>query len=161
MIMIPHFIGLYDTIPIASDSDTYKFQRDFGFIRDDGIMVISQKDTTTDGASIPKFMWWMFGSPLQGANKEWSAPHDSLYRKQAIIIDCVDLDPLDITTVFENWRDLASTYFIHQASLDKWFADDTLRQAMIASGSSEAKRWAVYHAVRMFGKGWWQREGRR
>jgi len=153
--MIPHFIGIYDTIPIASGSDTYTFQRDFGFVRDDNIMVIAPKCVDVNGANIPRLLWLFLGSPLSGKNKEWSAHHDVLYAKEAIIIDCRNLNAESVTTIFENWRELAPDYFIHQACMPKFFADDTMRQAMIASDSNMVKRWIAYHGVRIFGHGWW------
>jgi len=71
------FYGRYDTIPKENDSNTYIYQQDFGFLRDDGLLVIAPVGSTTDGASVPRFLWRMFGHPLFGDNKEWGSPHDA------------------------------------------------------------------------------------
>jgi len=150
------FLGIYDTIPLTNDSDTYKYQQDFGFLRDDGIMVIAPVGTTTDGASIPAFppiIRFLIGGPLQGDNKLWASPHDALYRKLAIIIDTADI--ADIDMAFIDWRELSPIHFEHQANFTRKWADETLLQAMMCAGEGFIKRWAVYHAIRACGRGWW------
>ncbi len=152
------FYGRYDTIPLEDDPDTYKYQRDFGFLRDDGIMVISPEGTTTDGASIrPKILWIPLGSPLEGGNKYWASPHDGLYRKFAIIMDTTRIGATTPLQMFHKWRELDSHFFIHQTTKNKAWADDTLRQAMKAWGEPAWKRSMVYRGVRIFGRnnGWW------
>ena len=152
------YLGIYDTIPLTNNSDTYKYQQDFGFLRDDGFLIISPMATTTDGASIPPFppfIRMILGHPLAGDNKLWSAPHDSLYRKCAIIIDTKEIDP-DFAFAF--WRELDSTHFRHQDYFDRKFADNTLMQALKCSKKSFIKRWAVYRMVRLFGRGWWSKK---
>ena len=151
------FLGIYDTIPLANDSDTYKYQQDFGFLRDDGLLIISAIGTTTDGASIPRIppiIRFLLGDPLSGDNKMWASPHDALYRKCAVILDTLTVG--DIDKAFANWRDLPAKHFKHQASFCRKFADETLLQAMKCCGENICKRWAVYHAVRKFGRGWWK-----
>ena len=150
------FYGNYDTRPLMRGSDTYVYEEDFGFCRDDGLLVISPTGTTTDGASIrPKIIWVFMGSPLEGFNKIWSSPHDSLYRKIAVILDTNTVE--DAQDAFMHWRDLPSKHFIHQTKFRRKFADQTLLQAMKASGEGWCKRKTVYRAVRMFGgeAGWW------
>ena len=149
------FYGRYDTIPKENDSNTYIYQQDFGFLRDDGLLIISPKGTTTDGASIPRFMWRLVGHPLYGANKEWASPHDNLYSKHAIIIDTTHRLSLQPSVMFFSWREQSSSVFIHQTCFDKKFADDTLLQAMKTCGEPRIKQMAVYPSVRLFGKGWW------
>ena len=149
------YLGTYDTIPLSNDSDTYKFQQDFGFLRDDGFLIISPTGTTTDGASIPPFppvIRMILGHPLAGTNKLWAAPHDSLYRKCTVIIDTSEIDP---DFAFLNWRELSADYFRHQDFFDRKFADETLLMALKYSKKSFLKRWAVYRMVRRFGRGWW------
>ena len=68
-------------------SDTYVYEEDFGFCRDDGLLIISPKGTTTDGASLPKIAWLFMGSPLEGYNRRWSSNHDATYRKCAVILN--------------------------------------------------------------------------
>jgi len=154
------FFGRYDTIPLEDDPDTYEYQRDFGFLRDDGIMIISATGTTTDGASIrPKILWIPLGSPMEGGNKYWASPHDSLYRKCAVLIDTTFIGSFEPIKMFQNWQTLDKHFFIHQTDMDKVFADDTLRQAMKAWGEPTWKRSMVYRGVRIFGRnnGWWNK----
>ena len=148
------FYGNYDTRPLMRGSDTYSYEEDFGFCRDDGLLIISPTGTTTDGASIrPKIIWTFMGSPLEGFNKEWSSAHDSLYRKAAVILDANTVD--DSVFAFHNWRDIPAKHFVHQTNFMRKFADQTLLQAMKACGEGWLKRRTVYRAVRLFGKGWW------
>ena len=150
------FYGEYDTKPVSFGSDSYSYEQDFGFLREDGLLVISVKATTTDGASVGRIAALFVGSPLKKYNKIWAAPHDSLYRKQAVILNtkCVD----DIENAFVHWMDLPADYFEHQTQFNKKFADQTLLQAMRACGEKGIKRRIVYFAVRLFGRGWWSKK---
>ena len=147
------FYGEYDIKPLAFGSDEYAYEQDFGFLRDDGLLIISVMGTKTDGASVGRLGGLIVGSPFKKFNKIWSSPHDSLYHKTAIILDTKHTD--DIENAFGNWRDLPADYFKHQTCFKKKFADQTLLQAMKACGEVWIKRRAVYRAVRLFGRGWW------
>jgi len=150
------FYGDWDTKPLMAGSDTYVYEQDFGFCRDDGLLIISPMGTTTDGASIrPKIAWVWLGSPLEGFNRRWSASHDSGYRKTAVILDTNTVS--DINYAFVNWRDIPASHFVHQTTLNRKFFDQTLLQAMKACGESFVKRQTVYRMVRLFGRkaGWW------
>ena len=149
------FYGRYDTIPLENDSNTYVYQQDFAFLRSDGLMIISPEGTTTDGASCPRFLWSLIGSPLSGSNKEWSSPHDSAYRKAAVIINTLHPDAIDPLMMFVRWRTISSKFFVHQTCKNKKFADDTLLEAMKTCGEPWFKQMLVYRAVRLFGVGWW------
>jgi len=152
------FYGRYDTISTENDSNTYIYQQDFAFLRSDGFMIISPEGTTTDGASIPRALWSILGSPLYGKNKEFASCHDSLYRKAAVIINTTHRDAFDPLMMFLRWRTINSKFFLHQTCKDKKFADDTLLQAMQTCGVSWIKQMAVYHAVRLLGhSGWWDK----
>ena len=151
------FIGLYDTIPLNNESNTYRLQRDFGFLRDDGLLIISPMGTNINGANIPRIMWRVIGSPLYSDNKLWSAPHDSLYGKTAVIMDTNVEGAYTPERMFECWRDLDAKFFVHQTCYNKLFADNTCKQAMVCLGEPWAKRVAVYRAVRWFGRGWWDK----
>lgn len=148
------FVGTYDTMPIELASDTYH-QQDFAFLRADGLMIICPVGTTTDGASIPRFLWPLIGSPLRGKNKLWSAPHDALYRKCAIIIDAEKMQGITIDSILENWEEMPPEIFVHQTEFTKRFADRTMLQALKCCGVSWLKRRLIYRAVRIFGRGWW------
>jgi hypothetical protein len=149
------FYGVYDTKPHDDMPDVYDFQRDYAFLRDDGLLVISAKGTHTDGASVPRWAWCIVGHPMHGMNKYWSAAHDSLYAKTAIILDTHTLGSISVDSAFHIWRSLPARHFIHQTAFDKKFADQTLKQAMKALGESRVKTALCYSAVRVGGKGWW------
>ena len=154
------FIGRYDTIPKEGCSNTYVYQQDYGFLRDDKLLIIAPEGTTTDGASIPRFMWRLVGHPLYSNNKFWSAPHDCLYSKCAIVIDCGRSDSMTPEAMFMYWRDLSAHHFLHQCEFSKRFADETLLQAMKACNEPRLKQFAVYRSVRLFGRGWWAKKKR-
>jgi len=155
--MLNRFYGVYDIVCHENDPDLYDLQRDFGFLRDDGMMTISPKGTHVNGANIPRFLWPVIGSPMSGLNKIWSANHDSGYGKTLIIIDTNTLERITIQSAFNNWRNIPAIHFVHQASVNRKFVDDTLLQAMVVLEEPFWKRKLVYRAVRLFGRGYWTR----
>jgi hypothetical protein len=146
------FVGKLDFAPQDPDrpDDERKLSQDFGFVRDDGLMVIAQSGGSVDGASIPRTLWRLIGHPLYKGNRFWSVPHDALYRRFAVIID---LNSAQVTpeTALDVWREMDCTPFVHARSLSRKWCDKTLRQAMVAMHERRLKRRAVYLAVRMFG----------
>jgi len=147
------FYGEYDIKPVSFGSDQYAYEQDFGFLRDDGLLIISVMGTKTDGASVGRIGGLIVGSPFKRFNKIWSAPHDSLYHKTAVILDTNSV--WETESAFVHWRDLPAHHFKHQTCFNKKFADLTLLQAMKACGEGWFKRRAVYRAVRLWGRGWW------
>jgi hypothetical protein len=149
---MPHFIGKLDFAPQDPSRPTeWRLAQDFGFVRDDGLLVISQAGSDVDGASIPRFMWRLCGHPFRRANRFWSVPHDSLYRGVAIIID-LQAAQMTAEEALDLWRDIQDPeVFVHGADLDRAWCDDTMRQAMIAMHEGRIKRASVYSAVRAFG----------
>lgn len=147
--------GLYEIAPHIDDPNTYDLKRDYAFLRQDGLLIISAKGTHVNGASIPLVFWPFLGSPLSGTNKLWSCCHDSLYAKTAIVIDTNTLKHITIQEAFDNWRDIPSEHFIHQTSFRRKFADQTLLEAMRYLGVNLIKRRLVYRAVRIFGRAHW------
>ena len=155
--MRARFIGQYDTLPTKHNPDLYKFQQDFGFLRSDGLLIISPVSSYTDGASIPRFFWRLIGHPLQGRNKYWAAPHDSGYKACAIIID-VKRYYMAAEDAFEHWEDLDPEIgFIHRSDLPRKWWDRTLLEAMAACKESWVKRRLVYMGVRIGGSGSFQK----
>ena len=144
------FIGTYDTMPLGIGCDEWLFQEDFAFLRKDGKMVISVSGTETDGASIPRFFWRIIGHPLQGANRYYAASHDSLYNATAVIVDTYKY-PGTPEYIFEKWRQLHPSGFVHRADLTRKWADLHMLEVMEFMRVPWWKRRLVYRAVRMFG----------
>ena len=146
------FVGKLDFAPQSPDHPKeWKLSQDFGFVRDDGLLVIAQTGGRVDGASIPRLLWRIIGHPFRRANRFWSVPHDAGYGGWAIIID---LNRLQSTpeTALAIWRDITdASVFIHASDLPRKWWDRTLRQAMRAMGERWWKRSTVHRAVRMFG----------
>ena len=152
------FYGIYDTVPVTNGSNDYILQQDFGFLRSDGLMIISPEGVRINGANIPRILWPLIGSPLSGSNKEWSCGHDISYGKHAIIIDTLHPDAVDPLMMFTRWRTINAKFFRHQTCFDQKFADDTLLEAMKTCGEPWLKRQMVYRALRLFGHGgWWDK----
>jgi len=151
------FVGKLDFAPQdPGQPKEWKLAKDFGFVRDDGIMVVSPKGAHTDGASIPRFLWsvpWI-GHPFRLANRFFSQPHDAGYAGIAVIID---LNAAQITpeTALDIWRESAMvSYMIHGENLSRKWWDETMREAMEVP-VLKVKRWkknVVYSAVRIFGR---------
>jgi len=144
------FIGCYDTKPLGYGSAEWLFQEDFGFLRKDGKLVISVAGTETDGASIPRFFWRLLGHPLTGVNRYFSASHDSLYNATAVIVDTYKyLGKPEF--LFEKWRQLHPSGFVHRADLNRKWADQHMLEVMEFMRVPWWKRRMCYRAVRMFG----------
>ena len=160
------FIGIYDTIPAryddnvtCNDLDMYVFQQDYGFLRDDYIMVISPRNTLTDGASIPPIAQLFMGHPLEGHNKYWSAQHDSGYKNTVIVINCKNLIPtMSPLRILKSWREFKhENWFIHRNKLNRKWWDNNLLQAMICRDEPKWKRKLVYAGVRLGGWASWKK----
>ena len=153
------FFGKYDTIcsvfvkeSAVKDDDIYIYQSDFGYLRDDGLMVIALKGTLTDGASIPRLMWRVCGHPLSGQNKFWAAGHDAGYKGTVIIIDTNILQPCTPNRVFRMWRTLNNDKaFIHRKDLPRSWWDKNMAMCMKDCGEPAWKIALVYAGVRIGG----------
>jgi len=146
------FIGTLDFAPQdAKHPDIWTLERDFGFLRSDGLLIIALEKGRTDGASIPRPCWRFVGHPFYRKNRFWALPHDAGYRGYAIIVDTRLFPHTPIEWLFENWADLPAHAFIHSADLSRKFWDNTLLQAMRALGEIWLKRFVVYRSVRLFG----------
>lgn len=158
-------IGRYDTIAAefvkntpCKDPFMQVFQSDFGFLRDDGIMVISPKDTLTNGASLPRIFWPILGTPLEMPNCLWAANHDSAYKGTVIVINCkrllVTMSP---KRILKCWRELKGDWFIHRDDLGrKWF-DQNMVQVMKCVKESSLKQKMAYAGVRVGGWASWKK----
>jgi hypothetical protein len=148
---VARFVGQLDFAPQdPARPDEWKLEQDFGFVRDDGLMIIAQAGEHTDGASIPRFLWRVLGHPFHKGNRFWAIPHDAGYHGCAVIIDLI---AAQITPEYalDNWRTPVVDSFVHAADLDRKWWDESLQMAMVAKGECAVKRKTVCAAVRMFG----------
>ena len=149
---VPRFVGKLDFAPQdPAHPNEWELEQDFGFLREDNILVIAQRGGRVDGASIPRLMWRVVGHPFCKANRFWSVPHDAGYKRFAVV---VDLNTIQVTpeTMMSIWREIDTPEaFIHSATLPRVWWDRTLSQAMTAMREPAIKRGAVYGAVRAFG----------
>jgi len=145
------FVGKLDFAPLDPSNPTADrvLEHDFGFVRNDGIMVLLLAGCNVNGASIPEFLWPLMGHPLEDENAFWSTPHDGGYGGNAEIID---LNSAEVTPEFalSSWDTIHESCFIHHRMPRKWW-DKTMREAMVVMRERWWKRSAVYRAVRLFG----------
>ena len=131
----------------------WELAADFGFLRDDGLLIVALAGGHTDGASIPRFLWRIFGHPFMGTNRFWAIPHDAGYSGPsgyAIIID-LNAAQLPPDYALDNWMEIGVESLINSRNLSRKWWDQTLLMAMSAMGEGWFKRRAVYRAVRLFG----------
>lgn len=131
-----------------------KLEHPFGFLRPDGYLVVAPRGATADGASIPRFFWRLFGHPFRHGNRFWSVPHDAGYKGEAMIINMAhpEVRDIDPAIILAHWSMVPSAAFVHSADLTRRWWDETMLQAMTASGTNAIKRRCVYRAVRLFGR---------
>ena len=92
----------------------------------DGATFDLRAGTTTDGASIPRFLWRVCGHPLEAPRVYAALLHDALYGGQ--------------------FRDLVPT---------RAAADEIYRDLLIALDVSSFRAYTEYYALRLFGSSHW------
>jgi hypothetical protein len=70
-----HFVGEFDA-RFNSDAETVTLLSDLSFVDPDGLSWISPKGLVTDGASIPRALWSIVGSPFTGNYRRAAVIHD-------------------------------------------------------------------------------------
>lgn len=83
---------------------------------------------TTDGASIPRFFWRVIGGPFSGRYTAAALIHDQLYATWGV-----------------------------NGQLNRKFADDLFKAAMLDSGVSRVKAATMHRAVRLMSGKFWDR----
>jgi len=118
---------------------------------------IIPKGTTTDGASIPRWLWWLIGSPMDSRLAEAAMLHDWEYRWGLIPQKDADWNLYRMICYrFDEWHSARKTVHafgfrgllmrIDNPPRARWAAD-------------RARAWLIWRAVRAFG-GWHYRAGR-
>lgn len=89
----------------------------------------------TDFASIPKVCWSIIGSPM-GKYSKAAVVHDYLYDQGGLIPRATDSD--------------GGTAYRRYSKAD---SDNIFKEAMRVLGVGNPRRWMMYQAVKLFGKG--------
>lgn len=72
----PHFIGRVVTHWLAIEPRKMLLQEAFSFVDKDGIQWTAPAGAVIDGASIPRVLWYLIGSPYSGHYRRASVIHD-------------------------------------------------------------------------------------
>ena len=154
--MTSRFVGRLNWAPQdLSDPKGWRLEEPFGFLRSDGILICCRVGPRVNGASIPRFLWpipWI-GHPFEGGNKFWSVPHDYGYHGVAIVVARCAMEVMSAEQICLSGGvlDLPSSMIIANRSIPRKWWDQTLVQAMVASGERMWKIRHVYPAVRLCG----------
>jgi len=100
----------------------------FYYIDKAGIKHCSHPHLCTDGLSIPKFLWSIFGPPFASVYLAAGIIHDSL---------CYDAGKM------------AATGNMLRAQQMRLAADDLFREMLLFLGSGRAMAWAMYRGARI------------
>ena len=106
-------------------------------VKPDKTVYLVPKDFVCDGASIPRWLWWIAASPLTGK-----------YRDVAIIHDAAYSGRLEEFQDAENPKDIK----LEKLKLTRHELDRLFLAAMLCRGCNPARAWIKYAAVRIFGK---------
>ncbi|QFU23749.1 DUF1353 domain-containing protein [Shewanella eurypsychrophilus] len=72
----PHFIGRVVTHWLAKEPRKMLLEEPFSFVDKDGIKWTAPAGSIIDGASIPRPLWYLIGSPFNGRYRRSSVIHD-------------------------------------------------------------------------------------
>lgn len=109
--------------------DKWKLLEDWHCAYDDGLYTVPA-GFITDGASIPRFLWFIYGSPMDYPYSLSALLHDYLYV-------------------------LFATYDKNPNSKLRKLADEAFRDYSIQLGVSKFMAYTEYHAIRFFGGAHW------
>ena len=73
-----YFIGDIE-VTFESDGRYVRVDRPFSYVTSAGVIHTVPTDFRTDGASIPKGLWWLIGGPFSGRYRGPAIVHDRLY----------------------------------------------------------------------------------
>ena len=149
-----YFIGELNFAPRGVEDKEWRLEQPYG-LKYRNYLIIARENVTTDGASIPKFMWPFLGPPLGDENAFWAIFHDAGYRNYALVFD---LRKTILNAEFLFWDYSAGQ--LHNRAVTgpfdrKWWDKMARDGSMRAAGCSRWKRRMVYWGVRLGGwKSW-------
>lgn len=74
----------------GDDGRRWTLDEPLSYVADDGTEIVAYSGATTDGASIPRFAWRLFGPPLAGRHAPAAVLHDALYASEAMKREACD-----------------------------------------------------------------------
>ena len=105
-----------------------------------------------NGASIPRFLWWLLGSPFGAKNKRWMPFHDGGYNGFCRVVDMNEHSTWKPEDILECLVVLEDDFFINHLLLSRGWWDEMCRDgAMVAAKCWKWKRKMVYSGVNSFG----------
>jgi len=147
------FVGKLNFGPLDEDNPKADrvLEQNFGFVRDDGIMILMLAGCAVNGASTPECLWQLLGHPLEGRNAWWSTPHDGGYRNSSFVL-LIDLRAAECEPelMLDQWDTLPVQFLLHRRMPRKWW-DKTMLQCMKVMHERRWKRGMVYAGVRLGG----------
>ncbi|MDO6488248.1 DUF1353 domain-containing protein [Colwellia sp. 6_MG-2023] len=72
----PYFIGQVDTHWLENEPKRMRLSADFSFVDVNNVKWTAPAGCVIDGASIPRFFWYLIGSPFNGHYRRASVIHD-------------------------------------------------------------------------------------
>jgi hypothetical protein len=95
----------------------------------------------TDGASVPRFCWSLTGLIPTGVHLGAAVVHDYLYQHRGLLV---------LKELLKNGEPV-------DAQWDRPACDDIFKRIMVSAGETHWKTYAMFWAVRAFGKAAWDR----
>jgi hypothetical protein len=133
--------------------DLWQLEEPYAFLRASGHLIICPPWHRTDGASIPRFLWPVFGHPFDGPNKFWATPHDAGYNGWAIVMR-VGIAPdqwLEHRAGMYAYERVPARHISPRSFSRRWW-DEAMLESMRVCRESGWKRAGVYAGVRAFGR---------
>jgi hypothetical protein len=147
------YVGRIDFGPIdpSDPSDDLTLDTRFGWLADDGILMICKRGAIVNGASIPRALWPLLGHPLSRRNRIWSVPHDCGYNGSACYINTKShvISRLKPDALIEFCDKLPED--LHVARPSRLWHDLQMVRAMKATGEGKFKRSVCFLGVRAGG----------
>ncbi len=165
--MTPRFIGDLDWAPQnLRDPDFWQLEHLMGQVTSDSRLVICQTGKRVNGASIPSWLWPLFGHPFKGDNKFWSTPHDMGFNGYAVVLDLtktdIDIDELVKMPNDQQWEMLdllfktaADLPTITCEALGRRWWNSKLLEAMHICEESRFRCFCIYSGVSIGSKRPW------
>lgn len=167
----PRYIGHVCFAPHdPARPSVWQLEAPFAQITSDGHMIICLPWVRIDGASIPSFLWPVFGHPFYRDNKYWSLAHDQGYDGTALVLPMSELTAITPESllqpishyhyVYDEFRHLSVTidsrvWWDRAMREGIWITDQYKRG--IRRIVAPARRNAIYSGVRVGGGRAWRR----
>ena len=163
--MKPRFVGHVNFARMnPSKPELWQLEEPFAQVTRDGYLAIARPWKYINGASIPRFLWFVLGHPFDNKNKFWSVVHDEGYTDDALVIRLADLHDIPPDTLLQRRDDGGWVYELfedfHTRRPRPWF-DRVMVEAMDICEEPCTKMAACWSGVRIGGwKAWNKHRGK-